>query len=224
MSQCVLGPMRDLLLPGLKATSQINGVLMGYLYIQGRKTEFGATKRLVLRLSLLAFHSGAAPSICALLVLIFFRVMLNTDASVAAAFCIGRIYSLTLLSNLNSRNVPVTTIRSTQFDSDARPVSNSQHVYFPSSRLSKSAMDHDIVLDLDGMDEVGVCKEPPTTLPVIIVQSATTPSLAIGHTKDEQDSEHDIEYAGSATGISALDNPPKEQNVEAVHDLGGHLP
>lgn len=85
-------------------------------------------------------------------------------------------------------------------------------------------MDHDIVLDLDGMDEVGVCKEPPTTLPVIIVQSATTPSLAIGHTKDEQDSEHDIEYAGSATGISALDNPPKEQNVEAVHDLGGHLP
>ena len=67
------------------------------------KTHFAATKSLIQRLIIATIRSGTATSIIALITVALFLSDKEANFCVGLTFCLGRVYTLTMLSNLNSR-------------------------------------------------------------------------------------------------------------------------
>ncbi|KAL0580559.1 hypothetical protein V5O48_001469 [Marasmius crinis-equi] len=71
--------------------------------LQRMKTSFRKTQNLVKRLTILAIQTGSPGSVVATVGLIVYLNDNENNISVGIAFSLGRIYALTMLHNLNSR-------------------------------------------------------------------------------------------------------------------------
>ncbi|KAF9029063.1 hypothetical protein BDZ89DRAFT_1014737 [Hymenopellis radicata] len=69
------------------------------------KSTFKHSQSLLRRLSLGAVQTGAPGSIVATIALCVYLSDMDNNVSVGLAFCLGRIYALTMLMNLNKRHV-----------------------------------------------------------------------------------------------------------------------
>ncbi|KAE9397919.1 hypothetical protein BT96DRAFT_921124 [Gymnopus androsaceus JB14] len=67
------------------------------------QTSFKSTKSLISRLTTSAIQTGAPGATVATIALIVYLNNPDENVSVGLAFCLGRIYCLTMLNNLNSR-------------------------------------------------------------------------------------------------------------------------
>ena len=82
---------------------RISLALTFYLVRFGKQTTFTDTKAMLQRLILLALESGTFSSAIALATLIAAKTALTTNICILFVFVLGRVYSLTLLYNLNIR-------------------------------------------------------------------------------------------------------------------------
>ncbi|KAF9033312.1 hypothetical protein BDZ89DRAFT_558356 [Hymenopellis radicata] len=69
------------------------------------KSTFKNSQSLLRRLSLMAVQTGASGSIVATIALCVYLSDMDNNVSVGIAFCLGRIYALTMFMNLNKRHV-----------------------------------------------------------------------------------------------------------------------
>lgn len=67
------------------------------------KTSFQETKSLVNRLAALTIRTGAAGATIAAAVLIAYLINNESNVPLGIGFCLGRVYCLTMLTNLNFR-------------------------------------------------------------------------------------------------------------------------
>lgn len=88
------------------------------------KSHFAATKSLIFRLIITTIRSGSATSVVALTALSLFLGDEEANYCVGVAGTLGRIYTLTMLANLNARRV----IRGVGQSDDAVPSTGSEHM------------------------------------------------------------------------------------------------
>ncbi|KAJ7728806.1 hypothetical protein DFH07DRAFT_850779 [Mycena maculata] len=67
------------------------------------KTTFTDTKSLIRRLSIAAVRNGSITTIMTVITLVVFRLQPETNSAVMIEMTIGRVYTLSMLSNLNNR-------------------------------------------------------------------------------------------------------------------------
>ncbi|KIY66953.1 hypothetical protein CYLTODRAFT_422967 [Cylindrobasidium torrendii FP15055 ss-10] len=73
---------------------------------QTTNTTFSQTKSLIQRLTYTAIQTGSVTTVIAVLCLILYLIDPEINITVGFGFCLGRIYSLTMLFNLNTRTRP----------------------------------------------------------------------------------------------------------------------
>ncbi|KAL0571275.1 hypothetical protein V5O48_010692 [Marasmius crinis-equi] len=108
------------------------------------KTAFANTQSLIKRLCGLAIQSGSATSVIALIALIIYLQDNESNISTGFAFTLGRMYALTMLRNLNTRAVAVTSDSTSRANrnavSDEPGISLSEN--FGGIHVHKTAMVH----------------------------------------------------------------------------------
>ncbi|KAH7868260.1 uncharacterized protein C8R40DRAFT_1178003 [Lentinula edodes] len=77
--------------------------MLSFLF-QSSKNGFGSTSNILNRLTLHAVNTGAITSICAMSALVSMLAAPKTLIYIAFYFCIGRLYTASLLATLNARN------------------------------------------------------------------------------------------------------------------------
>ncbi|KAK7030375.1 hypothetical protein VNI00_014119 [Paramarasmius palmivorus] len=90
----------------LVATAVVDVNITAVLIFEFRnmKTVFKGTQTVLNRLTSLAVKTGTPAAVAATIALIIFLNDKSSNISVAFAFCLGRIYAITLLYNLNVRS------------------------------------------------------------------------------------------------------------------------
>ncbi|KAJ3933453.1 MAG: hypothetical protein NXY57DRAFT_959944 [Lentinula lateritia] len=78
-------------------------IVLSFLF-QTSKNGFRSTSTILNKLTLHAVNTGAITSICAISTLVSMLAAPNTLIYVAFYFCIGRLYTASLLATLNARN------------------------------------------------------------------------------------------------------------------------
>lgn len=71
--------------------------------LQSTKPVFKETKALIRRLTVMAIQTGSVTTVLATLCLILYLVNTESNVTVGFGFCLGRVYALTMLFNLNTR-------------------------------------------------------------------------------------------------------------------------
>ncbi|KAF8918438.1 hypothetical protein CPB85DRAFT_1430610 [Mucidula mucida] len=71
--------------------------------LQSTPTTFKETKTLIHRLTFAAVQTGSVTSALAILCLILYLINTESNITVGFGFCLGRVYTLTMLFNLNTR-------------------------------------------------------------------------------------------------------------------------
>ncbi|KIY64844.1 hypothetical protein CYLTODRAFT_492794 [Cylindrobasidium torrendii FP15055 ss-10] len=71
---------------------------------QSTNTTFSQTKSLIQRLTYTAIQTGSVTTVLATLCLILFLIDPASNITVGFGFCLGRVYTLTMLFNLNTRS------------------------------------------------------------------------------------------------------------------------
>ncbi|KAJ7490457.1 hypothetical protein FB451DRAFT_1220126 [Mycena latifolia] len=85
------------------ADTVITGVLV-YKF-RSIKTSFSDTKSLIRRLWLSAVRNGSITTVMTIITLVVFTLQPETNSAVMIEMTIGRVYTLSMLSNLNNRSV-----------------------------------------------------------------------------------------------------------------------
>lgn len=71
--------------------------------LRSSKPVFKETKALIRRLTIMAIKTGSVTTALAILCLILYLVNTESNVTVGFGFCLGRVYALTMLFNLNTR-------------------------------------------------------------------------------------------------------------------------
>ncbi|KAJ7587202.1 hypothetical protein C8J56DRAFT_93079 [Mycena floridula] len=85
----------------IAADTFITGILV-YKF-QTLKTAFSGTSELLRRLSLAAVRNGSITTTMTIVTVVLFKIQPGTNSALMLEITIGRVYSLCMLSNLNSR-------------------------------------------------------------------------------------------------------------------------
>ncbi|KAI0085558.1 hypothetical protein BDY19DRAFT_441045 [Irpex rosettiformis] len=92
-------------LGGAAAADVIIAIAMLYLLFTVRRSKFERTKRVINRLIKLTVETGVITATSALLELIMFQVLPNTNMHIFFAAMLAKVYSNALMTSLNSRTI-----------------------------------------------------------------------------------------------------------------------
>ncbi|KAK0501055.1 hypothetical protein EDD18DRAFT_788811 [Armillaria luteobubalina] len=73
------------------------------IQLRSSKPVFKETKALIRRLTIMAMQTGTVTTTLAIICLILYLVNTESNITVGFGFCLGRVYALTMLFNLNTR-------------------------------------------------------------------------------------------------------------------------
>ncbi|KAJ6545605.1 hypothetical protein B0H19DRAFT_1267012 [Mycena capillaripes] len=93
------------------AVTDISIALALLLELRKLESSFKETRSLVNRLVAQAIQTGTAGATIALVVLVAFLTNKESNVSTGIAYCIGRVYCITMLANLNNRKILVSNER-----------------------------------------------------------------------------------------------------------------